>query len=606
MVSPAQTIAAAGFVSGQGLAPSQPMATQLNTHNQQPLIVAIDNLYKDNPSTIDNITRLQGILDKLPTWASGRKAGGEKVAATINTQANQIIGSGPSGVQNFSTHLGTASSYGSSSLVWAAAITAFSGKGFGDLGLHNKNYVDVASGGLTGHFGGLATARGGPQSGAMALGQLIGSMGRAINLKNMKKALGPVPLILKMREHGLNNVGYLDATLIGLGVSTNDDVDTADPNVLISALSTVMNPDDINTVVTTLEIKVPASARIRSLADLCDANKMLPPEIRSLSPTGKLLDLNHGLGGMGGNYRNQKELSQFLGRSEIPAVSFLGGLADPVPPSIINILAPAVGIGTVSHGGRTQPLGTGPLGNPTMHDMLGVAAGVGIIDNFQKINNAHNRIMLTAPGQNLRNALVALYQADRTNDPTVEVYVNYVDTAIGAFNQAVANDPEILKAEIGMVSSVLQLDRSTTLLANAGVNLASPSPAANKVGVMQMAAALPKFGVDKNKLGYAVLLAGMADSRNVYGEAVHVSLLEGRNTARQQKAGVTNSAVIDPTAVLATKVAADESKGLSDQQKQNIIDDAKAIGADPKYALQNAETFGYNNSYYVKKGYPSA
>ena len=605
-VSAAQTIAAAGLISGQGIAPSQPMATQISRSNQQPLIIAVDNLYADNPSTMDNITRLQGIIDKMPSWASGRKTGGEKVSSTATTQANQIIGSGSSGVQNFSSHLGTASSYGSASLVWAAAITAFSGKGFKDLGLHNASYHDIASGGLTGHFGGLATARGGPQNGAMALGQLIASMGKAINLKNMKKAIGPVPLILKMREHGLNNVGFLDYTLAGFGIYSNDDVDRADPKLLTTALSTVNDPNDIRIVIESLEIKVPANVGIRSLADLCDANKMLPPEIRTMSTTGQLSDLNKGLGGMGGNYKTQKDLSMLLGRSEIPTLQFLGGLTSPVPPSAIALLAPAVGIGTISHGGHTQPLGTGPLGNPTMKDMLGVAAGIGVIDNFQRINNAHERIMNTAPGQNLRTALLNLYHADRTNDPTVEVYVNYVDTAIGAFNQAVKDDPTILKAEIAMVSTILQLNRSTQLLGLAGVNLASPPTATSKVGVMQMAASLPKFGVDKNNMGYKEVMGGMADSRNVYGEAVYVSLLEGRNTARQQKAGVTNSAVVEPSSILATQVATNESKGLTDQQKENIIADCKATGADPKYVLQNAGNFGYNNAYYVKKGYPAA
>lgn len=606
-ISPAQTIAAAGLLTGYGLAPNQSMVQQFQTHNALPLIKAVDDLYKDVPTpTIDNVPGLQASIDQIPSWASGRKVGGTKVSTAANNQANQIIGSGTSGIQNFGTHLSVSGSYGTASLNWAAAIASFSGKSFPALGLHNRSFLDISTGGVTGRFGGMATVPGGPQNGMMMLGGFIASLGRSINLNNMKKALGAGPFIVRMRENGLGNIGGLNYTLSSLNIFSDDEVLNTNEQILKGALQTVNNPDDVRLVISTLEIKVPPRAQIRTLADLVDANKMIPPALRTLTPTGNLSDLNGALGGLGGDFRTQQQLSQFLGRTEVPALQFLGGLTNPVPPNVISILKPAIGQGSITYQGRTQPLGTGPLGNPTMTDMLGIAAGKGITDNFRRINGAHSRIMGSAPGQNLRLALINLYQADRTSNPNVLLFKDALDVAIANFNIATKNDPTIRAAEVGMVSSVLQLDRSTQLLALAGVNLTSPSPQANKVGVMQLAASLPKFGVDRNSMGYRALLSGMADNRNVFGEAVNVALMEGRNTDRQKKSGVPNNILADVALVTAGKIAVNTAAGLTPQQKQNVVDDARAMGKDPDTALKLATTFGYNNDYYQRKGYPSA
>jgi hypothetical protein len=82
--------------------------------------------------------------------------------------------------------------------------------------------------------------------------------------------------------------------------------------------------------------------------------------------------------------------------------------------------------------------------------------------------------------------------------------------------------------------------------------------------------------------------------------------LEGRNQARQSSAGVRDNITADPLQILGTKIATNSSKELTEQQKANIIDYAKKQGKDPSQALSNSKLFGYQNSFYVSKGYPDA
>jgi hypothetical protein len=82
--------------------------------------------------------------------------------------------------------------------------------------------------------------------------------------------------------------------------------------------------------------------------------------------------------------------------------------------------------------------------------------------------------------------------------------------------------------------------------------------------------------------------------------------MEGRNRARQTSAGISDNISADTTAILSAKLSAKQSAGLTDLQKQNVIADAKELKIDPNQALSNAQLFGYNNDYFVKKGYPSA
>jgi len=615
MPSSAQTIAAGGLVNGQGIAPSKDAAAQYTTNNSKPIVVILDSMFtnwpngqpKTAPNTVSNVAGLYDSIKLLPSWVTARN-GYKKVSGQASAQASQIMGSGTSGVQNFSTTLNQSAGYGSASLGWHAAIQQYQGKKFDDFGLQNKSYQDIGSGGLTGHFSGLKTSPGGAQGGFQDLGSFVNGMGKGIDVSKLNDVFGPAQLVLRLRKNGLSSLGAVDANLATLNIFTDEQVKKADYKIIRRTLDLASDSYVVDTVISSLEIKIPNGVKINNLGDLVDSNKMLPPSLRKLAPSGNLSDLNGPMGNMGGQFNSSTQLGKFFGQAEVPSYPKLDAQKQPLTEAQIAALAPTIGYGNLpAVEGVAAPIGTGPIGNPTITDMLGSASGTGFTDNYKKINAAHDKIMNSQIGQDLYNKLKLIYEADTTPPFMVSAgEVIELDSIIKDFNKRVKDDPEIKAAQTAMVGSIMQLARSDALLPQAGINLSSPPAVSSMSGVLNMAGNLPKYGVDKQQMGYNKTFTGVADKDSIVGEAIMVSLLEGRNQARQTSVGVRDNITADPLQILGTKIATNASRDLTEQQKANIIDYAKKQGKDPSQALSNSKVFGYQNSFYVSKGYPDA
>lgn len=601
-ITSAQTIAVAGLVNGQGITSSQDMGSQFGTNNSKPLVVAIDNLYASGAA--NNVAGLSTILNKIPKWVSGRN-GIEKISAQATAQASSIMGSGVSGVKNFALTVNQTGGYGSASLDWASSIEQYKGKSFTDFGLQNKSYQDIASGGTSGALSALKGVTGGLQNAMKDFGSSLAKLGTAFSFADMTQTFAPGSFIKNLRRQGLGNVGELNYKLASLGIVSDEDLDKADPAVLRKTMDTVTSTD-VQKVVDQTGMQLPPGAKLTSLSDLLNAKKILPPNLQAMAPTGSLTDVNSVLGNMGGKFKSGTDIAKFVGKSEVPEFSQLSALASPLPSSFISDLSPFIGkVPLPAVDGVIETMGTGPLGNPTVKDMMGSAAGVGFTDNFKKINAAHDSVMNSAVGQNLHSALVNVYTADQNGDPT-DPSRDALAVAVDKFNQAVATSPEIVAAQKAAAGTVLQMTRESGLLPLAGVDLANPPAVPGVTGILNLAKSLPSFGVDKLNLGFKDVLSGVSDKTSIYGEAIQAAMMEGRNRARQTLAGISDNISADPTAILGAKLAAKQSAGLTDLQKQNVIADAKDLKIDPNQALSNAQLFGYNNDYFVKKGYPSA
>jgi hypothetical protein len=605
-ITSAQTIAAAGLVNGQGITTSQDMGSQFSTNAAKPLVIAIDNLYLPltGPNAVSNITPLSSSLSNIPKWVSCRN-GTAKISSQATAQGGSIVGSGVTGVKNFALTVNQTGGYGSASLDWASSIQQYQGKSFTDFGLQNKSYQDIASGGTTGTFSSLKSAPGGLQNALKDFGASLSKLGTAFSFTDLTQTFAPASFIKNLRRQGLGDVGELNYKLAAQGITSDADLDKADPAVLRKTMDTV-TAADVQKVVNQTGMQLPPGAKLEKLSDLLNAKKILPPNLQAMAPSGSMTDVNSVLGNMGGKFGSGADVSKFVGRSEVPEFPRLNALSSPLPQSIITDLSPYIGkVEMAPVDGVVQTLGTGPLGNPTVKDMMGSAAGVGFTDNFAKINAAHDSVMNSAVGQALHTALVNLYNSDKNNE-AYGSYMTALDTAIANFNRAVADSPEIKAAQEAVVGSILQLTRESGLLPLAGVDLANPPAVPGITGVLNMAKSLPKYGVDKQNLGFKDVISGVADKNSVYGEAIQAAMMEGRNRAGQTSAGIPDNISADPTAILGSTLAANRAKGLTDQQKENIYADAKALGVDPNQALSNANLFGYNNDYFVKKGYPSA
>jgi hypothetical protein len=360
-----------------------------------------------------------------------------------------------------------------------------------------------------------------------------------------------------------------------------------------------------------MEIKVPRGVTIKNLGDLVDSNKMLPPGLRAMAPNGDMRALNGPLGNMGGNYKDAATLGRFIGQTEIPSYPQLDAQKTPLTTAQIEALAPTIGFGAISapsiDGIAPPSLGTGPIGNPTVTDLMGSASGKGFTDNYKKVNAAHDSIMNSQVGQDLYNKLKLIHEADRS--PPYHVSSGEVielDSIITEFNRAVKDDPQIKAAQAAMAASIFQGVRESSLQSRAGMDISNPPAINSPNGVLGMAANLPKYGVDKQQMGFRDTFTGIADKNSIYGEALLVSLLEGRNQARMSSVGMQDNITADATAILGAKILANSKKDLTPQQLENITDYARKQGKDPAQAVSNSKLFGYQNSFYVSKGYPDA
>lgn len=614
MPSSAQTIAAAGMVNGNGTAPSQDMNAEFSKNNSKPIITIINQIYGTAPNTASNVASLHDTILKLPKWATGRDSTGWKsVSAQASASASAIVGTpgDPAATRSFAATLGQSASYGSASIPWHASIQQYQGKKFEDLGLQNKSYSDIGSGGVSGHLGALKGAPGGQQGAVQNLGAFTASMGNGIDVTQLNDMFGPAAFVVRMRKYGLGPVGDVDGNLASLGIYTDEEVKKADYRIIRRTLDLADSPSDVDTVISVLEIKIPKGVSIKNLGDLVDSNKMLPPGLRVMAPNGDMRALNGPMGNMGGNFKNAAALGIFLGQTEIPSYPQLDAQRTPLTTAQIEALAPAIGYGAISapsvDGIAPPSLGTGPIGNPTITDMMGSASGKGYTDNYKKINAAHTSIMNSQVGQDLYNKLKLIYETDKTSPYHVSSgEVIELDSIITEFNRAVKDDPQIKAAQAAMAASIFQGVRETSLQDKAGIDISSPPSIPSANGVLGMASSLPKYGVDKQQMGYRDTFTGIADKNSIYGEAILVSLLEGRNQGRMSSVGMRDNITANETAILGAKILANSKKDLTPQQLENITADAKSRGVDPGQAISNSKLFGYQNSYFVNKGYPSA
>jgi hypothetical protein len=122
--------------------------------------------------------------------------------------------------------------------------------------------------------------------------------------------------------------------------------------------------------------------------------------------------------------------------------------------------------------------------------------------------------------------------------------------------------------------------------------------------VFQLISGLPQFGVDTESTGIATMLLNMITD-DKYGQALRAVLQQGQNEQVLKTIGAGTIGIIDVDQK-ALEVRSLTGAGLSQKQRENVIEDARGRGLDIENALSNAATYGYNNQYYVSRGFPSA
>lgn len=140
-ITPTTLIATSGLVNGQGFQISPNMISALTTANSNPLVSNISLVAATGTPDLDTV------LATLPPFITNTTV----LAGNITAQAEAILppGSGTSGIKSFLSIHSSASGGAGMMAEISAALTEFSSKGFGDMGINSGSFHDVLTQGVT-------------------------------------------------------------------------------------------------------------------------------------------------------------------------------------------------------------------------------------------------------------------------------------------------------------------------------------------------------------------------------------------------------------------------------------------------------------------------
>ena len=143
-LTPTVLIATSGLTQGEGIGVSTEMSSAISSATSNPLYTNLTELYAAN---VQLVPGLSTVLSTLPTFMSNLG----DLAANVSAQANAIVPPTPgvNSVKSFISLQSGAAGGAGTLAEFSAALSDFSNKSFGDLGINSKNFTDVITQGVT-------------------------------------------------------------------------------------------------------------------------------------------------------------------------------------------------------------------------------------------------------------------------------------------------------------------------------------------------------------------------------------------------------------------------------------------------------------------------
>jgi hypothetical protein len=635
-ITPTSIIALSGLVKGSGLQIPSELTGMVSSIQTNPFISGVSSL--TGPLKIGGLT-LPAPMSSLPSSLSSLTQL-QGTASGVLTQAQAILPSGgadpASGIKSFVGVMNSSTAFGSASAEWSAALTEFSGKSFGDLGINMSNYQDVISNGTTSIAKGFSAVTKNLQS--QAFGSLSGAIDQSMltnitaslkssatgdmlqglgsGLKNFGKlfdftnpsSLGPKNLIANLQRQGLCDRTGINDVIANAGYDPRDLANVPD-SVLTEALSQVQG-NDLKRILSQTGAS-PASP-IQSAAGLLQITNILPKNI-----TGALGLANKGMSALSslgstlsnlGTSADNFKMADLMSGMETKSMQYLDQVKQLIPTDVTAAIKPMLGVGS------------GNFGNPQMKDMLGTVAGIGHTSNFKSALSGVSALQTTPAASTLTTAGLAYQDAVQNfinlnpgatidqvlADPTVIAAQSVIQSAADGFHSSVANNSSLQGLVSGINASVSkstsQLSTETQNLSLAGLSMvAGGLPVVQQYSkgfqsVMGFASKLHTMGVDKQNLGFNDFLPKMA-SADAAGDAIQASMVEGRNVSRAAEVGQPPAAVADEKATIAEASAGnlDELKTAYMNAAAEADKASKALfrykGSDDAEAIRVSENY---------------
>ena len=222
------------------------------------------------------------------------------------------------------------------------------------------------------------------------------------------------------------------------------------------------------------------------------------------------------------------------------------------PTTAINALTPAAFTAFATAALANVGSGSGTFANPKMTDMVGVLTGNGYLPKLDTIQTLNTRIMNTAEGQALYNAVVAAQSA--VGNPTQEAAAAAAITAAAApfvnpTNSQLAADIAVGNTAFNTMYQKLKNEKLNLKLAEIADPITGNVNLKGSVSsIISFATGLHQVHNDDSNLGIAAII-NEATANDVTGEAIRAGIVEGRNLAILQARGLNLDTRSDPVAL---------------------------------------------------------
>jgi hypothetical protein len=607
--SASQLIAISGFSQNLGLQVSQVMQNKITACTSTTVLSGKINravLHPSASSTVKNHVRsnIPGIGLVAPsayTMPTGIDT--INVLGSLLTLANGYFTNGVSGYLSI---LGTATNACRISRDILGSLYVLESEGFSSAGPDISSHIDLVTGGISSKFGPLAV---GSQDYFRASGLYSGTGATTSTPADIKRSIVAVAdaisglgtlydfqqlETLGTAQHLINNLvaqGLIKTDFINGFSNENVNIN----NLALSSEATLIGilekitGSEVLRIISGTGLQVPSNSIINNAADFLKTEKVIETSAVNAIPGGTLKDLALRLRSLNVNFETKNDLVEAFKNIEILDTPQLNNLSSPLPSADITSLRTAF------------PSGSGDFGSPYIQEVIGTPAGYVHNDSLDTIFRVIASISGNAAAVTLASAsdaLYAKYVAGGSATAEETAFTNAIDTLVAV------SDLETLLAEAD--DAILDMLDEITLeeenQSRAGLSLTINIPGSIAIG--QLSSVLTTFGTDAFNSGATPMLLDMLTD-DIYGEATRAVLLQGSNEQILKTIGKETIGISDiEKAALGVRAIAGE--GLTPQQRENVIEDARARNLDINNALANAVFYGYNNQYYVSRGFPPA
>lgn len=379
----------------------------------------------------------------------------------------------------------------------------------GDLGFNLNNIKDTVTGGVTAQFGPL-------DQGFRELCNDMGNFGSLINANDLTNCFTATSI-----AQNLCNKGYSEQILEQcqkVGINSVDEIINGNETLIRQALENV--PVDVVRQIAETTDCVPVSGELTNLSQIYN-NPETFLSSEALSAAG------------GSVSALQEKLFNVCG------VTTNAGTFQEIGDRLSELVQPEIPLLDTTNNDRTAwssifpsaqqtsgvlGSGLGIFGNPTIADVIGVAAGIGYTASIVNMSSAQERLAATPQGSALIGAINNII-ADPSNDDgnaaaltaAAAPFVNPTDPVIIA---------ELANAQQEFVTIANRIVREKNNLAAAKINPSQINGSA--VDVLDWIGGLNKLHDDPYNLGYADFVRAVA-TNDVYGEAIKAAIDEGNN-----------------------------------------------------------------------------